>query len=71
MNYIITQIVGVALIVLGGQGGLRLLANENEPGLLAGLPGDISLKLAVYIAIVIAGATLVAWVRKKSRLSVK
>jgi hypothetical protein len=67
MKYIIAQIIGAVLVALGGQGGLRLLANENDAGFLASLPGDVGAKIGVYVAIIVAGATLTSWAYKKFR----
>ena len=66
MKYIAAQIIGIILTVLGGQGAIRLLSNQSDAGVLAALPGDISLKIGLYVAITTAGAFLVAWAYKKA-----
>ncbi len=71
MKYLVAQIVGAALLVLGGQGGIRLITNENDLGFLAVLPGDVSMKIGLYVAIAVAGGYLAAWGYKQGKKTKK
>lgn len=42
MKTSIVQTVGVALLVLGAQGAIRLLADHDNAGLLGWLPGGFA-----------------------------
>ena len=59
------QILGFALMVIGVQGVIRLLANEDA-GLLSWLIVDISLLVAVNVVIAVSGIYLLSWAQKKS-----
>lgn len=71
MKYLIAQVAGVALAVLGGQGSIRLLSDPKDAGLLAQLPGDVSLKIGLYVIVTIAGGALASWAYGKTHPSSK
>ncbi|GAA4905909.1 hypothetical protein LX16_3445 [Stackebrandtia albiflava] len=56
----ITAITGMALLVLGAQGGIRLLVDHEDAGLLEFLPGGFAARLAVYLVAAVTGAVLAA-----------
>jgi hypothetical protein len=60
------QILFFAIMVLGIQGAIRVLAN-GDPGLLAWLTTDISLLIAINVVIALAGGYAFIRVQKKAR----
>ncbi len=48
-------VLGMTLLVLGGQGALRLLVDEDDAGLLAWLPGGPGVQLAADVLVLAAG----------------
>lgn len=61
MRTVIAQIIGVALLVLGAQGGIRVLGNHDDGGLLAWVPGGFTLQLTCYALLALVGVGLAAW----------
>ncbi|MFJ3959054.1 hypothetical protein [Arthrobacter sp. NPDC090010] len=61
MRNVIAQIAGVALLVLGAQGGIRLLFNHGDAGLLGWLPGGFVVQLLCYVLVTAIGVGLAAW----------
>ncbi len=68
MKNTLFQVLGFALMVLGLQGVIRLLANGDE-GLLAWLDTDVSLLIAINVVIAVGGIGLLAWAQKRSKKS--
>jgi len=62
---VVAQVVGVALVVLGGQGGVRLLFNHTDAGLLGFIPGGFPVSLAAHILLLIVGAALAFWAQRR------
>jgi hypothetical protein len=60
------QILGFALMVVGIQGVIRLLANDDA-GLLGWLHADTSLLIAINVVIAAGGISLLSWAQKKSK----
>ena len=58
MGRVAGLILGMILLVLGAQGGLRLLAEHDDAGILGWVPGGFAVRLGCYAAIVIAGVLL-------------
>ncbi|MET9325225.1 hypothetical protein [Tsukamurella sp. NPDC003166] len=54
----IVLVVGIALLVLGVQGGIRLLVDHGNEGLLRWMPGGFVAHLAVYVAVAVVGLVL-------------
>jgi hypothetical protein len=54
-------VVGMVLLVLGAQGGIRLLADHDNRGLVEWAPGGFGGALAVDIVLVLLGMGLAAW----------
>ncbi|TWS22409.1 hypothetical protein FK268_19540 [Tsukamurella sputi] len=54
----IVLVLGVALVVLGGQGAIRILVDHDNAGLLRWMPGGFAVHLSVYVLAVIVGAVL-------------
>ncbi|WP_433271152.1 hypothetical protein ACQPZF_11650 [Actinosynnema sp. CS-041913] len=54
-------IVGMVLLVLGAQGGIRLLADRANAGLLGWVPGGFPVWLSCYVVITAVGVLLAGW----------
>ncbi|MDN0194584.1 hypothetical protein [Streptomyces sp. S.PNR 29] len=67
MKYDVLQILGVALLVLGGQGAIRQLVDHDNAGLLGGLPGGFAAGITVYLVAVAIGAVVAGWARGKAK----
>ncbi|OUC93517.1 hypothetical protein [Streptosporangium minutum] len=68
MKHVTVSIIGMLLLlVLGAQGAIRLLADHDNAGLLAWLPGGFAVWLACYAVAAVAGALLAGWGGKKTR----
>jgi hypothetical protein len=57
MRHTTVLVIGMILLVLGVQGGIRLLV-DRDFGLLAGLPGGFAAALACYAVAAAVGAFL-------------
>ena len=64
------QVLGFALMVLGIQGLIRLLVNEDA-GLLGWLDADTSLLIAINVVIGLAGVYLLTWAQKTAKKTAK
>lgn len=53
-------VVGMVLLVLGGQGAIRLVVDHADAGLLGVLPGGFAVQLVGYVVMVVAGVALAA-----------
>lgn len=69
MGNVIAQIVGLALLVLGGQGGIRLLIHHDDAGLLAWLPGGFVAQLICYFVAIVLGIALAGWGSRRAKAS--
>lgn len=71
MKHVTVLIIGMLLLVLGAQGAIRLLADHDNAGLLAGLlaglPGGFAVWLACYAVAAVAGALLAGWGGRKAK----
>ncbi|MCX4967420.1 hypothetical protein OHA98_22180 [Streptomyces sp. NBC_00654] len=67
MKYDIFQTLGVALLVLGGQGAIRQLVDHDNAGLLGRLPGGFAASITVYVVAVAIGAAVAGWARGKAK----
>lgn len=66
MKNTLLQIATFAIMVLGIQGFIRVLAN-GDAGLLAWMTTDISLLIAMNVVIALAGGYWFVWAQKKAR----
>jgi len=66
MRNVIALIGGMVLLVLGAQGGIRLVADHNNAGLLGWLPGGFAARLLCYVLIAAAGVALASWGKRRS-----
>jgi len=66
MKYILLQILGMALLVIGIQGAIRVLAN-GDAGLFAWLSSEVSLIMAINVVLALAGGYLLVWAQKKTK----
>ena len=53
-------IAGMVLLVVAGQGAVRLLIDHQNAGLLTWLPGGFVVQLLVYLVVAGVGIVLVA-----------
>ncbi|HZH27381.1 MAG TPA: hypothetical protein VEY95_09375 [Azospirillaceae bacterium] len=67
MKYDVLQILGVALIVLGGQGAIRQLVDHSNAGLLGWLPGGFAASITVYLVAVAIGAVVAGWAHGQAK----
>ncbi|ACZ89820.1 hypothetical protein [Streptosporangium roseum] len=67
MKHVTLLIIGMLLLVLGAQGAIRLLADHDNAGLLAWLPGGFAVWLACYAVAAVAGALLAGRGGKKAK----
>ncbi|MEU6154537.1 hypothetical protein ABZ816_31560 [Actinosynnema sp. NPDC047251] len=67
MKYDVFQIAGAILLVLGGQGAVRLLLDHADSGLLGWVPGGFGAQLAGYLVATAAGAVLAGWAHDKAK----
>lgn len=63
-RFVVTQIIGVALIVLGGQGLVRLLFDHADGGLLGFVPGGFPGWLGAHMVLLVTGAALAVWAQR-------
>lgn len=66
MRHVIALVGGMVLLVLGAQGGIRLLVDHHNAGLLSWLPGGFTAQLLCYVVIAVAGAGLASWGKQRS-----
>ncbi|MPY56774.1 hypothetical protein [Streptomyces spongiae] len=67
MKYDVLQVLGMALLVLGGQGAIRQLVHHDDTGLLGRLPGGFAAGITVYVVAVAVGAVVAGWARNKAK----
>ncbi|MCO4695736.1 hypothetical protein LRR80_01787 [Streptomyces sp. RO-S4] len=67
MKYAVLQTLGVALVVLGGQGAIRLLVDHDNTGLLAWLPGGFAAGVTVHFVAVAVGAVVAGWAHSRAK----
>ena len=67
MKYDLLQILGMALLVLGGQGAIGQLVDHDNVGLLGWLPGGFAASVTVYVVAVVIGAGLAGWARGRAK----
>jgi hypothetical protein len=67
VKYDAFQILGVALLVLGGQGAIRQLVDHGNAGLLGWLPGGFAASITVYFVAVAIGAIVASWARGQAK----
>ncbi|TDQ50298.1 hypothetical protein [Actinorugispora endophytica] len=68
MAYAACLVVGMAALVLGAQGGIRLLVDHGDAGVLQQVPGGFAVWLACYAAMAVLGAALAGWGAKRAGL---
>lgn len=67
MRYTIGLVAGLVLLVLGVQGGIRLIADQENAGLLEWVPGGFAAQLSVYAVAAVAGVLLAGVNSAKSK----
>jgi hypothetical protein len=67
MRYTTGLVAGLVLLVLGVQGGIRLIVDHDNAGLLEWLPGGFAAQVSAYAVAAVAGAVLAAWGSAKSK----
>ncbi|MGC0421750.1 hypothetical protein [Embleya sp. AB8] len=68
MKFVVLQIIGMALVVVGGQGSFRLLVDHDNVGVLGQLSGEPSFPVALcgYIAAAVVGLLLAGWAHNRA-----
>ncbi|MFE6388007.1 hypothetical protein [Nocardiopsis dassonvillei] len=69
MAYVACLVAGLVMLVLGAQGGIRLLVDHGEAGILHQVPGGFAVWLACYAAMTFLGAALAGWGAARARRS--
>ncbi|MEU8816879.1 hypothetical protein [Actinoplanes sp. NPDC048796] len=69
MRRVFVLVVGMVLLVVGAQGGIRLLADHDNAGVLRWLPGGFAAQLAGFAAMTLVGAVLASAGAAKARRS--
>jgi hypothetical protein len=60
MGRVVVLVLGMVLVVLGAQGGIRLLADHDNAGVLRWLPGGFTARLGCFAIMTLVGAALAA-----------
>ena len=66
-KYVIVQVLGVALLVLGAQGAIRLLVDNSDSGLVGWIPGGFTGWLIADVVVVLVGIALAWWGQARAR----
>ncbi len=66
MRNVVVLVGGMVLLVLGAQGGIRLLVDHDNAGLLSWLPGGFVAQLVCYVVIAAVGVALAGWGKQQS-----
>lgn len=66
MRNVIVLVVGMVLLVGGAQGGIRLVLDHANAGLLGGLPGGFAAQLICCVVIAAVGVALASWGKRHS-----
>lgn len=64
-------ILGAAMLVLGVQDAIRLLADNNQSSMFSFMPGEISLYVGLDVALAIGGALIAGKASKMKEPSSK
>ncbi|MFJ8711752.1 hypothetical protein ACIRD9_00830 [Streptomyces violaceus] len=67
MKYDVLQVLGMVLLVVCAQALVRLLVDEDERGLLDGLPGGFLPLLLIYAVLTAAGVLLTGWAHSRAK----
>ncbi|RSN62276.1 hypothetical protein [Actinomadura sp. WAC 06369] len=67
MKFVMLQVAGMLLLVLGAQGAIRLIADHDAAGLLGGMPGGFPAALVVHLAGTLAGILLAGWANGRAK----
>jgi hypothetical protein len=59
-------VVGMVLMVLGAQGGIRLLVDHGNAGLLRWMPGGFAVWLSCYVVVAVVGVLVAGWGSRKA-----
>jgi hypothetical protein len=65
MRHVIALVAGVVLLALGAQGGIRLVVDHDNAGLLSWLPGGFAARLLCYVLITVVGVALANWGKRR------
>jgi hypothetical protein len=60
MGRVVVLVLGMVLLVLGAQGGIRLLVDHDNAGVLQWLPGGFAAQLGCFGLMTLLGAALAA-----------
>jgi hypothetical protein len=65
--WVFVQIAGFALMVLGAQGAIRLLADHADAGLVSWVPGGLTGWLVADLVTTVVGVALLWWGQARSK----
>ncbi|MEV0261537.1 hypothetical protein AB0I49_09355 [Streptomyces sp. NPDC050617] len=65
MKYVLWQVLGMVLVALGGQGVIRLLIDQDKPGVLGWVPGGFAAHLIGYLVVTAVGGVLAGWAAER------
>ncbi|HYI57031.1 MAG TPA: hypothetical protein VEX66_02610 [Microlunatus sp.] len=57
---VILLVLGMVLLVVAGQGAIRLLIDHDNAGVLGWVPGGFVVQLVVYLVLLAGGVALAA-----------
>lgn len=60
MRNVVLLVLGMVLLVLGAQGGIRLLVDHDNGGILEWLPGGFAAQLGGFAAMTLVGIIVAA-----------
>jgi hypothetical protein len=67
MKYDVLQVLAMIVLVVFGQGLVRLLVDHDDRGLLGWVPGGFGVVLPVYAALTVAGALGAGWAHTRAK----
>ncbi len=67
MSKTLWQVIGMILLVVGGQGAVRMLIDRDDAGLLGWVPGGFAVQLGCQIAVTVAGVLLAGWATRTGK----
>ena len=59
-KFVVVQVVGMVLLVGGGQGLVRVIVDHSDRGFLGWLPGGFGGCLVGYVLVVVIGVAMAA-----------
>lgn len=67
MKFDVLQVIGAVLLVIGGQGAVRLLIDRDDASVLGGLGAPFAVTLVTYLTAVLFGLILAGWAHDRAK----